>query len=75
MFNACRTYDEYTTELSSGHLSWSPVHESESFWKENASKLNEKEYEQLRWALLRLGNLLRKNQLTIAPSPAFLSTC
>lgn len=46
-----RTYDEYTTELSSGHLSWSPVHESESFWKENASKLNEKEYEQLRWAL------------------------
>ena len=43
-----RTYDEYTSELSSGHLSWSPVHSSEAFWKENATKLNERDYEQLR---------------------------
>jgi len=43
-----RTYDEYSSELSSGHLSWTPVHESEDFWKENATKLNDKDYEQLK---------------------------
>ena len=43
-----RTYDEYTSELTSGHLSWTPVHESELFWKENATKLNDKNHEQLK---------------------------
>lgn len=43
-----RTYDEYTSELSSGHLSWTPVHESEGFWKENAIKLNGENCEQLK---------------------------
>jgi V-type H+-transporting ATPase subunit H len=44
----CRTYDEYSSELASGHLSWTPVHESDDFWKENATKLNENDYKQLR---------------------------
>ena len=35
------TYDEYSSELQSGHLSWTPVHESDMFWKENATKLND----------------------------------
>jgi len=43
-----RTYDEYISELASGHLSWTPVHESDDFWKENATKLNEKDHEQLK---------------------------
>ena len=43
-----RTYDEYVSELKSGHLSWSPVHESDSFWKENVNKLNDKDYEQVK---------------------------
>jgi len=43
-----RTYDEYRSELASGHLSWTPVHESDDFWKENATKLNEKDHEQLK---------------------------
>ena len=43
-----RTYDEYSSELISGHLSWTPVHESVDFWKENAAKLNDKDYEQLK---------------------------
>ena len=47
-----RTYDEYTSELASGHLSWTPVHESDDFWKENAAKLNDKNHEQLKYALL-----------------------
>ena len=43
-----RTYDEYILELASRHLSWTPVHESDDFWKENATKLNEKDHEQLK---------------------------
>lgn len=47
-----RTYDEYSSELISGHLSWTPVHDSELFWKENATKLNDKDYAQLKWVLI-----------------------
>ncbi|KAJ3505271.1 hypothetical protein NMY22_g17642 [Coprinellus aureogranulatus] len=47
-FESLTTYDEYTSELESGHLSWTPVHESDDFWKENAVRLNEKDYEQLK---------------------------
>lgn len=36
---------EYATELKSGRLQWSPVHRSEKFWKENAIKFNEKNFE------------------------------
>ncbi|KAJ7445794.1 ATPase V1 complex subunit H [Mycena galericulata] len=47
-FQSLTTYDEYSSELTSGHLSWTPVHESDDFWKENAIKLNDKDYEQLK---------------------------
>lgn len=43
-FESLTTWDEYTSELTSGHLSWTPVHESDMFWKENAVKLNEKDH-------------------------------
>ncbi|KAJ9122976.1 hypothetical protein QFC24_004014 [Naganishia onofrii] len=33
------TFDEYASEVESGHLSWSPTHESEEFWKENVEKI------------------------------------
>jgi V-type H+-transporting ATPase subunit H len=39
-----RTWDEYTSELTSGHLSWTPVHDSDLFWKENVTRLNERDY-------------------------------
>ncbi|EKM55742.1 uncharacterized protein PHACADRAFT_121574 [Phanerochaete carnosa HHB-10118-sp] len=52
-FDSLTTYDEYSSELMSGHLSWTPVHESELFWKENVTKLNDKDYEQLK-LLVRL---------------------
>ncbi|XP_076340120.1 V-type proton ATPase subunit VhaSFD [Tachypleus tridentatus] len=42
------SYDEYTTEVKSGRLEWSPVHNSEKFWRENAVRLNEKNYELLK---------------------------
>ncbi|CAE7089931.1 unnamed protein product [Rhizoctonia solani] len=57
-FESLTTYDEYTSELASGHLSWSPVHESEAFWKENAARLDEKEFAQLK----RLVELLKTSQ-------------
>ncbi|KAK7867797.1 hypothetical protein R5R35_001210 [Gryllus longicercus] len=42
------SFDEYATEVKSGRLEWSPVHKSAKFWRENAAKLNEKNYELLR---------------------------
>lgn len=42
------TYDEYSTELESGLLRWSPPHTSDEFWAQNAEKLNEKNYQQLK---------------------------
>lgn len=35
------TYDEYVSELESGHLVWSPAHESEEFWKENGQRIGQ----------------------------------
>lgn len=34
-----RSLDEYSSEIESGHLRWSPPHRSIDFWKENAKKL------------------------------------
>lgn len=42
------SFDEYSSELKSGQLTWSPVHKSEKFWRENASRLNEKNFELLK---------------------------
>ncbi|KAL9925675.1 V-type proton ATPase subunit H isoform X3 [Glossina fuscipes] len=42
------SFDEYATELRSARLEWSPVHKSAKFWRENAQRLNEKNYELLR---------------------------
>ena len=47
-FQILTTWDEYASELASGHLSWTPVHESDDFWKENAAKLNEKDAKELK---------------------------
>lgn len=39
------SYDEYYTEVRSGRLQWSPVHKSDKFWRENASRFNDKQFE------------------------------
>ena len=46
------SYDEYLTEVRSGRLEWSPVHRSEKFWRENAHKLNDANYELLKVHIL-----------------------
>ncbi|KAI0058341.1 ATPase V1 complex subunit H [Artomyces pyxidatus] len=63
-FESLTTWDEYTSELTSGHLSWTPVHESDLFWKENVVKLNEKDYSYLK----RLIELLQSS-----PDPIVLA--
>ncbi|KXN90470.1 V-type proton ATPase subunit H [Leucoagaricus sp. SymC.cos] len=65
-FQNLTTYDEYTSELASGHLSWTPVHESDDFWKENAARLNEKDYEQLKLLIDILQTATDPNILAIA---------
>ena len=42
------SFDEYSTEVKSGRLEWSPVHKSERFWRENAGRLNEHNYQLLK---------------------------
>ncbi|ORZ40606.1 ATPase, V1 complex, subunit H [Catenaria anguillulae PL171] len=49
------SFDEYVGEVQSGKLEWSPAHESELFWKQNASKFVEKDGELVK-ALARLLN-------------------
>jgi len=41
------SFDSYKKEIQSGTLEWSPVHKSEKFWKENASKFEEADYHTL----------------------------
>ena len=38
------TFDEYTLEVVSNRLSWSPAHKSDKFWRENAQRLNENNF-------------------------------
>ncbi|VUZ52954.1 unnamed protein product [Hymenolepis diminuta] len=46
--------EEYVTELTSGRLEWSPVHKSDQFWRENADKFTENNYELLRMLIYLL---------------------
>ncbi|CAG8690485.1 11058_t:CDS:2 [Gigaspora margarita] len=47
-FHSLTTFDEYASEIRSGMLQWSPPHESEQFWKQNVTKLNDKNHELLK---------------------------
>ena len=47
-FEGLTTWDEYKSEILSGQLSWTPTHKNEEFWRENASKLNDKDREVLK---------------------------
>lgn len=38
------SFDEYTLEITSNRLSWSPAHKSDKFWRENAQKFNENNF-------------------------------
>jgi hypothetical protein len=46
-----RTFDEYSSEVQSMKLEWSPPHQSEQFWKQNASKLADNQAELVKYNL------------------------
>ena len=46
--DAGSSLEEYSTELKSGRLEWSLVHKSDKFWRENASRLNDNNYQLLK---------------------------
>lgn len=58
------SFSEYKGEVQSGLLEWSPVHTSTKFWKENASKFEENNYEILRE--LKTLIFASRNELTLA---------
>lgn len=60
------SFDEYATEIKSGRLEWSPVHRSGKFWRENASRLNEKNHELLRILIHLLENSKEPLVLSVA---------
>jgi V-type H+-transporting ATPase subunit H len=43
------SFDEYTLEITTNRLSWSPVHKSDKFWRENAQRLNENNFFLIRY--------------------------
>ncbi|KAF1796618.1 armadillo-type protein [Mucor lusitanicus] len=63
-FQSLTTFEQYASEVETGKLEWSPPHKSDLFWKENASKLEQHNYQLLR-ALARL--------LSTSTSPLVLS--
>lgn len=65
-FDSLTTWEEYTAELASGHLQWSPVHESDSFWQENASKLCDQDYAQLKLLVKLLNDSSDPTVLAVA---------
>lgn len=42
------TFEQYASEVETGKLEWSPPHRSDVFWKENAHKLEENNYQLLK---------------------------
>lgn len=60
------TFDEYQLEVRSGLLEWSVVHNSKSFWKENADRLNDNKYELLKTLVALLDTSTDRTVLCIA---------
>eukprot|EP00053_Salpingoeca_punica_P004979 m.52050 g.52050 ORF g.52050 m.52050 type:complete len:455 (+) comp13035_c0_seq1:52-1416(+) len=47
-FEKMSSFDEYSSEVMTGPLEWSPVHKSIRFWKENVTRFNDDNYKLLR---------------------------
>lgn len=52
------SFETYKKEVLSGELTWSPVHKSETFWRENIMKFEANDFQMLRY----LTNLLQEPQ-------------
>ncbi|KAF7725716.1 H(+)-transporting V1 sector ATPase subunit H [Apophysomyces ossiformis] len=47
-FENLTTFEVYASELETGKLEWSPPHQSESFWRLNAARLDEDDHKLLK---------------------------
>jgi V-type H+-transporting ATPase subunit H len=47
------SFDKYKREVLGGSLDWGPMHTSDQFWRENASQMEEKDFQIMR-VLLKL---------------------
>ncbi|KAI8140720.1 armadillo-type protein [Fennellomyces sp. T-0311] len=47
-FQSLTTFEVYASELETGKLEWSPPHQSENFWRQNAGRLNEQDHRLLK---------------------------
>ncbi|KAL3315385.1 hypothetical protein Ciccas_005984 [Cichlidogyrus casuarinus] len=56
--NDVSSLEEYTAELQSGRLDWSPVHKSQKFWREHAANFTDRNYELLKMLI----HLLKTSQ-------------
>lgn len=59
-FSTDRVIFSFSSEVTAGRLSWSPVHTNNRFWRENAQRLVEKDYLLLR----KLTHILETDQNT-----------
>ena len=57
------TFDEYTLEITTNRLSWSPAHKSDKFWRENAQRLNENNFFLVRFGFFLYHISVRQKKL------------
>ena len=62
------TFDEYSNEVTCGRLEWSPAHQSERFWRENATRLNEDKHKLLK-ILIQLLEMSKDPQVRLRKPP------
>lgn len=62
------SWDKYRKEVLSGSLDWSPMHTSEAFWRQNADKFEEKDFQLLRVLLKLLESSRETRTLAVACS-------
>eukprot|EP01132_Coremiostelium_polycephalum_P000398 gene398-502_t len=60
------SFNKYKTEIISGELEWTPVHKSDTFWKENATKFEENGYQVIKYLHLILQKSSNALHLAIA---------
>ncbi|KAI9356848.1 armadillo-type protein [Pilaira anomala] len=67
-FQSLTTFEQYASEVETGKLEWSPPHRSDVFWKENAHKLEEHNYQLLKQLARLLSTSTSPLVLSIAAS-------
>ncbi|EGG20317.1 vacuolar ATP synthase subunit H [Cavenderia fasciculata] len=60
------SFDKYKAEVLSNELEWTPVHKSEQFWKDNASKFEENNFNVLKFLHLILQKSSNPLHLSVA---------